>query len=131
MKYLLKNTDGGVIAESASLPVYDQSRQAWAADGGLFADPAAEMVIEALPEASIKVSPVEFKLLFSAAERVAIKTARQTDPVIDDFYDIVEDPRLTHVDLGLPSTQDALAYLESKGLIATERRIQILAGKVQ
>lgn len=78
-----------------------------------------------------KVSPVEFKLLFTSAERVAIKTARAADPVIEDFYDIVEDPRLTHVDLGLQSTQDALAYLEGLGLIAVGRKAEILSGKVQ
>ncbi len=78
-----------------------------------------------------QVSPVEFKLLFTALERVAIKAARGNDPVIDDFFSIIEDPRLTHVNLGLQSTQDALAYLESKGLITAVRRQQILAGQVQ
>lgn len=77
------------------------------------------------------VSPVEFKLLFTALERITIKNARSTDPVIDDFFEIVEDPRLTHVNMGLQSTQDALAYLESKGLITAERRTQILSGQVQ
>lgn len=78
-----------------------------------------------------QVSPVEFKLLFTAAERVAIKAARAATPVIDDFFSIIEDPRLTHVNLGLQSTRDALAYLETEGLITTERRGQILAGQVQ
>lgn len=87
-------------------------------------------VIEPTPEAP-KVSPVEFKLLFSGVERVAIKEARKTDPVVDDFFEIVEDPRLTHVNLGLESTQKALAYLESKGHIEAGRIEQILAGQVQ
>jgi hypothetical protein len=78
-----------------------------------------------------KVSPVEFKLLFTPQERVAIKAARATDPILDDFYDIVEDPRLTHVDLGLASTQAALDYLTAMGLIAAGRKDVILAGQVQ
>lgn len=78
-----------------------------------------------------KVSPVEFKLLFTPQERVAIKQARAVDPVIDDFYDIVEDHRLTHVDLGLQSTQAALDYLTMKGLIAVGRKDQIIVGAVQ
>lgn len=78
-----------------------------------------------------KVSPVEFKLLLTAQERVAIKAARATDVVIDDFFDIVDDPRLTFVDLGLQSTQDALSYLVQQGLLTVERRQQILAGQVQ
>lgn len=132
MKYLLKNADGAVIAESASRPVYNQSRLAWAADSGLFADPAVEMVVEELHDtAPPTVSPVEFKLLFTAAERVAIKTARGADPVIDDFFEIVEDPRLTHVDLGLQSTSDAIDYLIGKKLVSAERREAILSGSLQ
>ena len=77
-----------------------------------------------------KVSPVEFKLLFTSQERVAIREAQSSDAVIDDFYDIVEDSRLTHVDLGLKSTQDALDYMVSKGLISDERKVEILTGKV-
>lgn len=80
---------------------------------------------------SPKVSPVEFKLLFTGPERVAIKAALVTDPVIDDFYDIVDDPRLTHVDLGLQSTQDALSYLVSLGLLTVERCAEILNGTVK
>ena len=79
----------------------------------------------------IKVSPVEFMLLFTATERVAIKAARQTDPMIDDFLDIVEDPRLTFVDLALPSTRGALAYLAAKNLISEERQAEILSGVIQ
>ena len=101
-----------------------------AATGAWLAPEPVELKPET-PAAFPKVSPVEFKLLFTAQERVAIKAARATDPAIDDFYDIVEDPRLTHVNLGLQSTQDALGYLETKGLITDARRVQILAGKIQ
>lgn len=83
------------------------------------------------PVAAQKVSPVEFKLLFTAQERVAIKAARATDPVIDDFYEVVEDSRLTHVDLGLASTRDAVAYLASKALITEARVSEILSGALQ
>lgn len=83
------------------------------------------------PTESPKVSPVEFKLLFTSAERVAIKLARATDPVIEDFFEIVEDSRLTVVDLGLQSTQESLAYLQSKGLITDERRHQIISGQLR
>ena len=97
---------------------------------GVFQPPAPPPV----PEPTVtypKVSPIEFKLLFTPQERVAIKVARQTDPVIDDFYDIVEDPRLTHVDLGLASTQSALDYLTAQGLLAEGRKAEILQGAVQ
>lgn len=78
-----------------------------------------------------KVSPVEFKMLFTSAERVAIRVARATDPTVDDFFDLVEDPRLTYVDLALPSVQGALHYLAATQLIADARIPEILSGKVQ
>ena len=75
-----------------------------------------------------RVSPVEFMLLFTSPERVAIKALRQTDPIIDDFLDIIEDPRLTYVDLGLGSTVSAIDYLIYVGLVAPERKAEILTG---
>ena len=93
--------------------------------------PAPPVDPEPLEPTPPKVSPVEFKLLFTPAERVAIKAARSADPVIDDFYDIIEDPRLTHVDLGLASTQAALGYLASQGLIEETRVAVILSGTLQ
>lgn len=92
--------------------------------------PAAVEPAEQAQPVPPKVSPVEFKLLFTAQERVAIKAARATDPVVDDFYDIAEDPRLTHVDLGLQSTRDAINYLAAQGLIAADRVPVIMAGTV-
>ena len=78
-----------------------------------------------------KVSPVEFKLLFTSPERIGMKAARVTDAIVDDFFSIVEDPRLTLVNLGLQSTQDALSYLVMKGLLTVKRRAVILLGQVQ
>ena len=113
-------------------PVPDDVQAGWARnEAGEWEAPAPTPEPTPAPTESPKVSPVEFKLLFTAGERVAIKAARATDPVIDDFFEIVEDPRLTHVNLGLQSTKDALVYLEVEGLITAERRQEILAGKIQ
>lgn len=98
-------------------------------DGTTLTKPTPPTPAPAVPEAP-KVSPVEFKLLFTPQERVAIKQARASDPVIDDFYDIVEDPRLTSVDLGLQSTKDAIGYLQSNGLLTAERAAAILTGQL-
>ncbi|MCX7206541.1 MAG: hypothetical protein NT086_11260 [Proteobacteria bacterium] len=83
------------------------------------------------PIAALTLSPIEFKLLFHPNERVAIKQLRATDPMVEDFMSIVEDPRITHIDLSLQSTRYALAYLEEKGLITATRLQQILTGVVQ
>ena len=80
-----------------------------------------------IPEAvAPKVSPIEFKLLFTSPERIAIRTS--TDPIVQDFYEITSDPRLTHVDLGLKSTKDAIAYLVSVDILTQERADVILTG---
>lgn len=84
----------------------------------------------AAPE-PLKVSPVEFMLLFTSPERVALKAARATDPVIDDWLGIVQDPRLSIVDLGLKSTRDALDYAVGLGILTTARRDEILIGVIQ
>lgn len=120
-----------IAAQFVEVP--DEVENGWLLESGIWSAPPAppEPQPEPLQIDAPRVSPVEFKLLFTAQERVAIKAARATDPVIDDFFDIVEDPRLTHVNLGLQSTQDALAYLEATGLITTARRQEILAGQVQ
>lgn len=99
---------------------------------GEWVNPAVEVPMPDTPVVPpVKVSPVEFRLLFTAQERVAINAARATDPVIDDTYSIIEDPRLTHVDLGLQSTRDAIDYLIAKGLVDPARRDAILLGALQ
>ncbi len=79
------------------------------------------------PIVSSKVSPVEFKLLFTIQERLAMRTARTTDPVIEDFFDLIEDPRLTHVDLSIPPVIEMMNYLETNGVISEGRAAVILA----
>lgn len=102
-------------------------------DGVTLTKPVIPDLVPIEPPAPVppKVSPVTFMLLFTAAERVAIKAARATNPVIDDFLDIIDDPRLTYVDLGLVSTQEAVGYLAMEGLIAEARIQAILSGVVQ
>ena len=111
--------------------VPDNVKQDWVRIDGVWSAPAPAPQPEPTPSEATKVSPVEFKLLFTSHERVAIKAARATDTVIDDFYEVVEDPRLTYVDLGLKSTRDAIGYLAAQNLITAERATEILAGVVQ
>lgn len=116
------------ILAAEFIEVPDNVKPGWLLKNGQWHEPAPVAEPTALPPS---ISPIEFKLLFTAQERVAIKAARATDPVIDDFYDVVEDPRLTFVDLGLQSTRDAIGYLAEQGLIGAERVEQILAGVMQ
>ena len=120
-----------IAAQFEQVP--DEVENGWILENGKWTAPVIPEPAHA-PEPVItyaKVSPIEFKLLFTSSERVAIKASRATDPAIDDFYDIVEDPRLTFVDLGLNSTQQALQYMSAQSLIAPERIEQILSNQQQ
>lgn len=93
------------------------------------------------PEPITHVSPVEFKMLFTSTERIAIRQARATTStqvtaqtikaVLDDWFDIVDDPRLSSVDLTLQSTIDGVNFLVTHSIITAERAAQILAGEIQ
>lgn len=102
-------------------------KQGWVRTDGQWAAPAP--LPQPVTDAITQVSPVEFMLLFTSAERVAIKAARPSDAVIDDFFDILEDPRLTVVILTSQSTKDALAHFVDKKLVTEARSVEILAGK--
>lgn len=78
------------------------------------------------PPAPIKtLSPIAFKLRFTPQERVAIYAS--TDVIVKDFIAILDDPRLTLVDLTLQSTIDAVGYLAAQGLIEQSRVSEILS----
>jgi hypothetical protein len=111
------------------IPVPDEVQHGWVRTDGEWAAPAPTPQPEPEPTYP-KVTPVEFKMLFASAERIAIKAARETDPVIDDYFDIVEDPRLQVVDLGLHSVQEGIHYLQTIGILTEDRVSQILAGTI-
>lgn len=76
-----------------------------------------------------KVTVIEYKMLFTSAERIAVKAS--ADPVVVDLRELMDDPRTSHVDLSLQSIRDALDYMTVLGLIATGRKAEILTGEVR
>lgn len=110
-------------------PVPDEVQSGWIRKDGQWSAPAPAPQPEPVPVYPT-VTPVEFKMLFTSAERIAIKEARTTDQVVDDYFDIVEDPRLQVVDLGLHSVQEGIHYLQSVGILTEDRVGQILAGTI-
>lgn len=116
-----------IASEFVAVP--DEVQAGWIRKDGQWSAPDPAPQPEPTPTYP-KVTPVEFKMLFTCAERIAIKEARTTDPVIDDYFDIVEDPRLQVVDLGLHSVQEGVHYLQSTGILTEDRVSQILAGTI-
>jgi len=78
-----------------------------------------------------EVDPITFKLLFTSAERIAAKALRATDPLIDDFWSILDDPRTRSVDMRIPSIQAVIEHTLDAIDAAPERKDQILQGIVQ
>ena len=62
---------------------------------------------------------MEFKMLLNSMERITIKT--NSDPIVEDFYSLIEDIRFTHIDRNLESTKEAIYYMESVGIFTPDR----------
>lgn len=79
-----------------------------------------------------KISPPEFFDRFSADEEVAIREfaagETATAKLVAVFLRRLDDPRLTYVDLTLPTVTDGLALLVSAGLLAQARADEIALG---
>jgi hypothetical protein len=109
------------------VPVADNVDVGWSnATGELLPPPIVEVAefVEP-PKHILPISPVEFKLRFTAQERVGIYASK--DPIIVDWLRILDDQRLTQVDVSLDSTKDAVNYLVSLKLIDSKRVDDLLA----
>ena len=95
-----------------------------------------EWVAPEVPEVVIEpkeVDPITFKLLFTSAERIAAKALRASDPAIDDFWIILDDPRTRSVDMRIPSIQAIIEHTLTACSVenVAERKAQILQGIIQ
>lgn len=108
-------------------------------DGDDWVHPPAPPAPEpAAAERILQVSPPTFLLLFEPGERLAIRAARayagsdaaalKVKAVLEDWFAIIEDPRLQYVDLALPATQDGLDFLVTVGLLTAPRAAAIKQG---
>lgn len=116
----------------ANLPAaIDPCPDAYADTGFTFvADPPANLATNTV------IDVPTFFMRFTAAERIAIR--KSTDPVVEDFMTLLNDPRTSKVNLALPTVQGAVAYLAgqvgepplAEPLIAADRVATILAATV-
>lgn len=134
---ILMQGDAVVATAAEGAPIsYDAALGGWLVNGMLYADAGRAMHVAAGRRTAF--APPTFLLLFTGAERVAIRAARaytgstaaqkQIAAVLDDWFKIIEDPRLISIDVANPSTRDGLAFLVSAGLITAERKAEIEAG---
>ena len=76
----------------------------------------------------VLISIAAFMLLFTQAERIAIKVARATDPYVDDFWELLL-ACTGGVFLGHPVVGAGVQHLVDTSLITSARATQILAGE--
>ena len=73
----------------------------------------------------LPLSPAQFMARFTQAERIAIRDARKTDPILDDFFDLAQSATFG-LDITSADVQQGVQYLVSKGLITSARATEIL-----
>ena len=86
------------------------------------------------------ISPVNLKMLFTTTERAAIREARKANSKstpekqvlkesLDDFFEILDDPRLIEIKLSNSLVLEILEKLVTDGLLTADRKDEILANK--
>jgi hypothetical protein len=85
-----------------------------------------------VPSYRTTLTPVEFKMMLTVAERVAVKQAAEAgDLVLADFLELLNDPRLKSVILTHPDNIAAMNYLVSLSILTEARAATILQGMLE
>jgi hypothetical protein len=73
---------------------------------------------------SIPIAPVDWMRRFTMQERIAIRSAAKTDPVVEDILELLAAVK-TGVVLTDTDTQMAIGYFAQQGLITMTRAMEI------
>lgn len=124
-----------IASEFVEVPA--EVKAGWVLDGETWVAPAVPEPTPTPEPVYPTVGPIHFQMLFTSEEAVAAEAARSTDPVLNRFWKLIEDPRTDVVNLGLQSVQQAVEYTltvaQAAGvdLDVPERKSQILTGVLQ
>lgn len=133
MKYYLTTGAQGVRIHCGSEPPrYNSNGGRWEADAINVAALPGEYHVGVEPDdevGNLTPTPPEFLLLLTLSERAAIRAATATDPVVADLLSMINDSRLTYVDLANVSVQEAVLYMTGKpALLTKDRAERVLSG---
>lgn len=107
----LKHIESGQVIETSQTPIF--SAGVWECGDLRFTDPSRDQYEVVDVHVHPVVSPPQFKLLYTSAERVALRgnlAGQSPDPVLVDFFSLLDDPQLKEVDLNLESVQGGIEY---------------------
>ena len=82
-----------------------------------------------IEDTNTKITKLAFKQRLTQSERIAIRTAAATNPIVYDFLDIMDSA--TFIDLSRQDTIDGVNAMEAAGLLAVGRADEILNNPVQ
>ena len=95
-------------------------------DTGTHKAESAGVLADPVPET--KITRLAFKNRMTQAERIVVRSASDTDPIIFDFMDLVSDAQF--IDLSRADTIAGVNYLESQGHLAAGRADEILTNPI-
>ena len=104
----------------------DEVEQNWTREDGEWKKPAPPA--PPAPYYETKIGKAEFLMLFTSEERIAIRAERVSDPVIDDFFLVLEISEF--IDVKEDTAIGGVNYLVSKNLLTPQRAAAILKGKL-
>lgn len=76
----------------------------------------------------MRITRLAFKNRMQPAERIAVRAAGNSDPIIFDFMDLVSDAQF--IDLSRQDTINGVNYLGSQGHLTLERANEILTNPI-
>lgn len=78
------------------------------------------------------IDSISFKLLFTVDEWLATeaKVQQGSDKKLNYYWNLLTDPQVKSVNLGLKATQDGLNYLVEAKMLTEERKAEILTGEL-
>lgn len=107
----------------------DEVEQNWTYEDGEWKEPKLpEPPKPPEPRYETRIGKAEFLMLFTSEERVAIRAARDNDPIVSDFFLVLEISEF--IDVKEETTINGVNYLVSKNLLTPQRAAVILKGKL-
>lgn len=106
-------------------PGWVRKGDAWSAP--VLVEPLTPAIIE---QGNLQPTALQFLLMLTAAEQVAIREAAKSDPMVGVLVTMVDDPRLTFVDLTNATVIEGIQYLTTTtpALLTKERAARLLKG---
>lgn len=113
-----------VAVPSTVVPGWQLKDTSWSAPA------VVDLSVAVFEQGNLQPTALQFLLMLTAAEQVAIREAAKTDPMVGVLVTMVDDPRLTFVDLTNATVVEGIQYLTTTtpALLTKARAARLLKG---